>query len=126
MIAMTADPHPETPRRHDREYGSRIAAVEPGGNERVPDAERHGRPRQLFWTWASPNLEFATIFLGVLAVSAFGLTFWQAVAAVVLGNGLAAVAHGVLSARGPEGGVPQMVLGPARVRLPGQRACPRR
>ena len=95
----------------DREYGARIVAVEPGGNERVPDAERHGRPRQLVWTWASPNLEFATIFLGVLAVSAFGLTFWQAVAAVVLGNGLAALAHGVLSARGPEGGVPQMVLG---------------
>jgi nucleobase:cation symporter-1, NCS1 family len=108
---VTADPHPESRADIDRDYGSRIAAVEPGGNERVPDAERHGRPRQLFWTWASPNLEFATIFLGVLAVSAFGLTFWQAVAAVVLGNGLASVAHGVLSARGPEGGVPQMVLG---------------
>ncbi len=37
--------------------------------------------------------------------------FWQAVAAVVLGNALASVAHGVLSARGPEAGVPQMVLG---------------
>ena len=48
----------------DREYGTRIVAVEPGGNERVPDAERHGRPRQLFWTWTSPNLEFATIFVG--------------------------------------------------------------
>ncbi len=106
---MGADPRSEG--RIDRDYGDRVVAVEPGGNERVPDAERHGRPRQLFWTWASPNLEFATIFLGVLAVSAFGLTFWQAVAAIVLGNGLAAVAHGVVSARGPEGGVPQMVLG---------------
>ena len=28
----------------------------------------------------SPNLEFATIFVGVLAVLFFGLTFWQAVA----------------------------------------------
>ena len=108
---MTAERQPISRAEDDRDYGSRIAAVEPGGNERVPDAERHGRPRQLFWTWASPNLEFATIFLGVLAVSAFGLTFWQAVAAIVLGNGLAALAHGVLSARGPEGGVPQMVLG---------------
>lgn len=92
-------------------YGERIVAVEPGGNERVPDAERHGRPRQLFWTWASPNLEFATIFVGVLAVKFFGLTFAQAVVAIVLGNALAAVAHGVLSARGPSAGVPQMVLG---------------
>jgi purine-cytosine permease-like protein len=92
-------------------YGDKIVAVEPGGNERVADADRHGRPRQLFWTWTSPNMEFATIFVGVLAVEVFGLTFGQAVAAIVLGNVLAAVAHGLLSARGPSAGVPQMVLG---------------
>jgi NCS1 family nucleobase:cation symporter-1 len=97
----------------DRNYGDRVAAVEPGGNEPIPAAERHGRPRQLFWTWTSPNLEFATIFVGVLSVSAFGLTFWQAVAAILLGNGISAVAHGVLSARAPAVGVPQMVLGRA-------------
>ena len=44
-------------------YGERIVAVEPGGNERVADADRHGSPRQLFWTWTSPNMEFATIFV---------------------------------------------------------------
>ncbi|WP_214402192.1 purine-cytosine permease family protein [Pseudonocardia lacus] len=98
-------------RSADRDYGGKVVAVEPGGNEPIPDAERHGRPSQLFWTWTSPNLEFATIFVGVLAVQAFGLTFWQAVAAIVVGNGLAAVAHGALSARGPSAGVPQMVLG---------------
>jgi nucleobase:cation symporter-1, NCS1 family len=97
----------------DRKYGDRVVAVEPGGNEPIPAAERHGRPRQLFWTWTSPNLEFATIFVGVLSVSAFGLTFPQAVAAVLLGNGISAVAHGVLSARAPAAGVPQMVLGRA-------------
>lgn len=95
----------------ERDYGGKLVAVEPGGNEPIPAAERHGRPRQLFWTWTSPNLEFATIFVGVLSVSAFGLTFWQAVAAIVLGNGLSSIAHGVVSARGPAGGVPQMVLG---------------
>jgi NCS1 nucleoside transporter family len=99
------------PMTTDRDYGGKVVAVEPGGNEPIPAAERHGRPLQLFWTWTSPNLEFATIFVGVLAVSAFGLTFWQAVGAIVLGNGLASVAHGILSGRGPAGGVPQMVLG---------------
>ncbi|GAA1314640.1 purine-cytosine permease family protein [Pseudonocardia xinjiangensis] len=106
---MTADP--VQPVSVDRDYGGRVIAVEPGGNEPIPAAERHGRPRQLFWTWTSPNLEFATVFVGVLSVQAFGLTFPQAVAAVLLGNGLAALAHGVLSARGPAAGVPQMVLG---------------
>ncbi|GAA0933588.1 purine-cytosine permease family protein [Pseudonocardia zijingensis] len=107
---MTAEPSPSATAA-GRDYGDRVAAVEPGGNEPIPAAERHGRPRQLFWTWTSPNLEFATIFLGVLSVSAFGLTFAQAVAAILLGNALSALAHGALSARAPSIGVPQMVLG---------------
>ncbi|MGP4020826.1 purine-cytosine permease family protein [Saccharopolyspora sp. 5N708] len=92
-------------------YGERLVAVEPGGIEPVSDADRHGTARQLLWTWTSPNLEFATIFIGVLAVSAFGLGFWQACFALAIGNLLGALAHGVLSARGPNHGVPQMVLG---------------
>ena len=63
--------------------------MEPGGNEDIAEADRHGRPRQLFWTWTSPNLEFATIFVGVLAVAAYGMTFWQAVAGIVIGTGSA-------------------------------------
>ena len=95
------------------DYGAKVTAVEPGGVEFIPLSDRHGRPRQLLWTWMSPNLEFATIFLGVLAVAAFGLSFWQAVLGVVAGSVLGALAHGVLSARGPSAGVPQMVLGRA-------------
>jgi nucleobase:cation symporter-1, NCS1 family len=91
------------------EYGDRIGLVEPGGIEEIPDRDRHGSPIQLLWTWTSPNLEFATVFIGVLAVI-FGLSVWQAVAAIVIGNGLGALGQGVLSARGPQYGVPQMVL----------------
>jgi NCS1 nucleoside transporter family len=95
----------------DGTYRDRIVAVEPGGNEFIAEADRHGKPHQLFWTWTSPNLEFATIFVGMLAVLAFGMTFWQAVAGIVIGTGLGALAHYFLSARGPLHGVPQMVLG---------------
>ena len=95
----------------DGNYRDRIVAVEPGGNEYIAEADRHGKPSQLLWTWASPNLEFATIFLGVLAVSYFGMNFWQAAAGIVVGAGLGAVAHFFLSARGPVLGVPQMVVG---------------
>ena len=94
----------------DGVYGDRVVAVEPGGAEFIPLAERHGRPRQLFWTWCSPNLEFATIFVGVLAVSAFGLGFWGAVLGVVVGTAIGSVTHGLLSSRGPAAGVPMMVL----------------
>lgn len=94
----------------DGTYRDRVVAVEPGGNEYIAEADRHGRPSQLFWTWTSPNLEFATIFVGMLAVLAFGMNFWQAVAGIVIGTGLGAIAHYFLSARGPLHGVPQMVL----------------
>lgn len=95
----------------DGTYRDRIVAVEPGGNEYIAEADRHGKPSQLFWTWTSPNLEFATVFVGMLAVLAFGMNFWQASLGIAIGTGLGAVAHYVLSARGPLHGVPQMVLG---------------
>jgi NCS1 family nucleobase:cation symporter-1 len=91
-------------------YGARVTAVEPGGAGFIPLDERHGRPLNLFWTWMSPNLEFATIFVGVISVLFFQQTFGQAVAAIVLGTGLGSVSHGILSARGPSMGVPQMVM----------------
>ena len=72
--------------------------------------DRHGSPVQLLWTWLSPNLEFATVFLGVLATGIIGLSFTQAFFAILLGTGLGSFSHAVLSARGPRFGVPQMVL----------------
>ncbi len=92
-------------------YGDQILAVEPTGAEPIPPDGRHGRPLQLLWTWTSPNMEFATVFIGVLAVGIFGLGFWPTVAAVVLGTGLGAVAHAFLGLNGPRFGVPQMVAG---------------
>ena len=90
-------------------YGERVIAVEPGGAEFIPLKERHGRPHQLFWTWTSPNMEFATVFVGILAVAAFGLGFWEAAGAIVLGSALGGLTHGLVSMRGPRFGVPQMV-----------------
>lgn len=95
----------------DGSYRNKIVAVEPGGNEFIAEEDRHGKPSQLFWTWTSPNLEFATIFVGMLAVLAFGMSFWQAVLGIAIGTALGATAHFLLSARGPLHGVPQMVLG---------------
>src|SRR6516225_10041133 len=92
------------------DYGASVMTVEPGGAEFIPLHERHGKPLQLFWTWTSPNLEFATVFVGVLAVALFGLSFWQSVLAILIGTAGGALAQGILSARGPEHGVPQMVL----------------
>jgi len=55
-------------------------------------------------------MEFATIFVGIIGVWFFGLSFWMATLAIVLGTGLGSVSMGALAARGPKYGVPQMVL----------------
>jgi nucleobase:cation symporter-1, NCS1 family len=91
-------------------YGTQVLTVEPGGAEFIPLSERHGRPVQLFWTWTSPNMEFATIFVGVLGVAVFGLGFWEAALAIILGSAIGGIVQGALSVRGPRYGVPQMVL----------------
>jgi NCS1 nucleoside transporter family len=91
-------------------YGEKVIAVEPGGAEFIPLRERHGRPLQLFWTWTSPNMEFATVFVGFIGVVFFGLSFWATFLAVVIGTALGSVTQGILSTQGPQYGVPQMVL----------------
>jgi nucleobase:cation symporter-1, NCS1 family len=91
-------------------YGDKIVTIEPGGAEYIPLSERHGKPHQQFWTWVSPNMEFATIFVGVIGVWFFGQTFWQAALAILLGTALGSLSMGGLAARGPLFGVPQMVL----------------
>src|SRR5215472_6851619 len=110
ITTLASDDAPAGVLVREGEYGDRVITVEPGGAEFIPLHERHGKPLQLFWTWTSPNLEFATVFVGVLAVALFGLNFWQAVLAIVIGTAAGSVTQGVLSARGPEHGVPQMVL----------------
>ncbi|WP_457072736.1 purine-cytosine permease family protein [Mycobacteroides abscessus] len=100
-------PAPDSVPRTGRAVSS---VIESRGAERVPLAERHGNPIQLLWTWSSPNLEFATTFVGFIGVAHFGLNPLQALGAIVTGNALAAFFHFCLSARGPRLGVPQMAL----------------
>jgi NCS1 family nucleobase:cation symporter-1 len=109
---MTTAPADSTGTTLTPEYGDKVIAVEAAGSEPIPDAERHGSPLQLLWTWASPNIEFATVYIGVISVLFFGLNFWQATAALLLlGTALGSLTHGILSLDGPRFGVPQMAVG---------------
>jgi NCS1 family nucleobase:cation symporter-1 len=109
-MTTLADDIATTTEVREGEYGEKIGVIEPGGAEFIPLNERHGSPLQLFWTWMSPNFEFATVFVGVICVLYFGLSIGQAIAAIVLGTVLGSLTQGVLSARGPQYGVPQMIL----------------
>jgi NCS1 nucleoside transporter family len=110
QTAVVTNAMPETNPIAAEHYGAKTVAVEPGGVDRIPRSERHGTPLQLLWTWTSPNLEFATIAVGIIGPLFFGLSFWQTFAAVVLGTVLGSATHGVLSSWGPPSGLCQMVL----------------
>jgi len=107
-MATAQDVEKHVPVR-EGDYGERVATVEPGGAEYISLKERHGKPIQLFWMWLSPNLEFATVFVGVLGIAVFGLSFWETAFAIVVGSALGSVTHAVLSSWGPKFGVPMMV-----------------
>src|SRR2546429_7532578 len=96
-------------------YGDKVAAVEPGGAEFIPLGDRHGTPLQQFWTWVSPNMEFATIFVGIIGVWFFGQSFWMATLAIVLGTATRALSMGAPAAPGPPFCAPPTVLSPVRL-----------
>src|SRR5438552_8595962 len=107
-MATAQDVEQHVPIR-EGDYGERVATVEPGGVEYIALKERHGKPIDLFWTWLSPNLEFATVFVGVLGVAVFGLSFWETALAILIGSALGSATHFILSSWGPKFGVPMMV-----------------
>lgn len=90
-------------------YGANVVAVEPHGLDAIDAAERHGRPRDLFFLWFGANAETATFAVGILAVALYGTSLAGAAAGIVAGNVLAYAVVGLLSRAGPRFGLPQMV-----------------
>ncbi len=85
-----------------------IWKAEPHSIEPIPEAERHGRARDLFTLWFSANMQITTIALG--AVFYFiGLSLPWAILAIVIGNLIGAIFMAYHSAQGPVIGVPQMI-----------------
>ncbi|MFE1229912.1 purine-cytosine permease family protein [Streptomyces sp. NPDC059442] len=85
-----------------------VFQVEEHGIDPIPDAERHGSAKDLFWLWFGSNLTFTYVINGALAV-AFGLSFWQATAVVVVG-GLAFLAISAAGLSGVRTGTATLVI----------------
>jgi NCS1 nucleoside transporter family len=94
--------------------------VEQRGIDLVPEDERPMRPSGLFWLWAGAiwNVEF--LVYGALIVS-FGLSFAQAVVAILIGN-VFYILLGLASLQGPETGTTAFMVSRAPFGRNGNRA----
>lgn len=82
--------------------------VEQRGIDLIPDAERKMTPSGLFWLWAGAVFNVEFFFYGFL-ISSFGLSFGQALLAILVGNLFYALL-GLASLQGPEVGTTAFVV----------------
>ncbi|HEV2030314.1 MAG TPA: cytosine permease [Candidatus Dormibacteraeota bacterium] len=84
-------------------------SVEQNGINVISDAERKGRPRDLFWPWCAANIAVLGISYGSFLLG-FGVSFWQATIAGIVGTVLSFLLVGFVSLAGKRGSAPTMVL----------------
>ncbi len=82
--------------------------VEHRGIELIPEQDKKMKPAGLFWLWAGAVWNVEYLVYGALVVS-FGLSFWQAVAAILIGNVFFALL-GLASLQGPSTGTTALMV----------------
>ncbi|MEW2155602.1 cytosine permease [Streptomyces sp. NPDC007189] len=97
----------------------RAGGIEAHGIDHIPDAERRGRPRELFSVWAAANVNYLSLVVGG-ALVLMGLSLWQALAVIVAGN-LFWLLTGLLAVSGPAAGAPSEVITRAMYGVLGNR-----
>ncbi|WP_290059656.1 purine-cytosine permease family protein [Amycolatopsis solani] len=100
--------------------GSRKLEVETNGLDVIDDAERRGRPRQLFWPWFGANVSVLGLSYGSFTLG-FGISFWQALVAGVVGILFSFLLCGFIAIAGKRGSAPTMLLSRAAFGVRGNR-----
>ncbi|ART72510.1 hypothetical protein BTO20_31670 [Mycobacterium dioxanotrophicus] len=81
----------------------RITRIEPHGIDYIPDEERESKPSNLFYILVGGSITFSVIILGWFPI-AFGLSWWAACSAVVVGAFLGALLLAPMGLMGPRSG----------------------
>jgi purine-cytosine permease-like protein len=95
-------------------------SVEGNGINVITDADRKGRPSQLFWPWFGANVSVFGLSYGAFVLG-FGVSFWQAVIAGVIGIVASFLLCGVVALAGKRGSAPTMVLSRAAFGVRGNK-----
>jgi purine-cytosine permease-like protein len=108
--------------RTDEAAPARVAGagIELNGIEVIAESERTGRPRSLFWPWFASNISVLGVSYGAFVLG-FGVSFWQAVIAGVIGIVVSFALCGVIALAGKRGSAPTMVLSRAAFGVNGNR-----
>ena len=96
------------------------AGVEPNGINVIAETERKGSPRDLFWPWFAANVSVLGVSYGSFVLG-FGVSFWQAVIAGVVGIVVSFPLCGLVALAGKRGSAPTMVLSRAAFGVRGNR-----
>jgi nucleobase:cation symporter-1, NCS1 family len=84
-------------------------SVEQNGLNVIPESERKGSPRDLFWPWCAANISFLGMAYAAFVLY-FGLSIWQALVASLVGTVLSFLLVGFVSVAGKRGSAPTMAL----------------
>ncbi|SDO54580.1 Purine-cytosine permease [Nakamurella panacisegetis] len=99
---------------------SRTVVLETNGINVISDAERKGRPRDLFWPWFGANVSVFGLGYGAF-VLAFKVSFWQAAVAGVIGIVVSFLLCGLVAIAGKRGSAPTMILSRAAFGVRGNK-----
>src|SRR3984885_12521666 len=94
--------------------------IEANGINVISDAQRKGRPRDLFWPWFAANVSVLGLSYGSFVLG-FGISFGQALVAGLVGIVVSFLLCGFIAVAGKRGSAPTMVLGRAAFGVRGNK-----
>jgi nucleobase:cation symporter-1, NCS1 family len=95
-------------------------SVERAGVHPIPDAERNGKPKALFWSWAAPGIHVTCVTLGLI-IARQGLVWYYAALAATVGVVVSFLLVGVVGMAGQQTGLPTMVTSRAAFGFDGNK-----
>ncbi|MGO9783195.1 MAG: purine-cytosine permease family protein [Streptosporangiaceae bacterium] len=95
-------------------------SVELNGINVIREDERGGKPRQLFWPWFAANISVLGLSYGSFVLG-FGISFWQASVAGLIGIVLSFLLCGFIAVAGKRGSAPTLILSRAAFGVRGNK-----
>jgi NCS1 family nucleobase:cation symporter-1 len=94
--------------------------IEVNGINVISEDERGGRARQLFWPWFAANISVLGLSYGAFVLG-FGISFWQAAMAGLIGIVLSFLLCGFIAIAGKRGAAPTLILSRAAFGVRGNK-----